>query len=167
MYLLDYAGSSLRHEGFFSSGCWDLVPWSGIELSPPVLETRSLSHWTTNCCCLVDKSRLTLCDPMDCNPARHLCPWDFPGKSTGVGGHFLLQGIFPTQGLSRSLLHWQVGCLPRSHEGNPWTTRGIPISSICIYLYYMHITIYLSISIMCFIYFYLYLFECPKYQYFT
>ena len=27
-----------------------------------------------------------------------LCPWDSPGKHTGVGGHALLQGIFPTQG---------------------------------------------------------------------
>ena len=26
-----------------------------------------------------------------------LCPWDFPGKNTGVGSHSLLQGIFPTQ----------------------------------------------------------------------
>ena len=29
---------------------------------------------------------------------RLLCPWDFPGKNTGVGCHFLLQGILPTQG---------------------------------------------------------------------
>ena len=29
---------------------------------------------------------------------RLLCPWDFPGKNTAVGCHFLLQGIFPTQG---------------------------------------------------------------------
>ena len=29
---------------------------------------------------------------------RLLCPWDFPGKNTGMGHHFLLQGIFPTQG---------------------------------------------------------------------
>ena len=29
-----------------------------------------------------------------------LCPWDFPGKSIGVGCHFLLQRIFPTQGLN-------------------------------------------------------------------
>ena len=36
--------------------------------------------------------------------ARLLCPWDFPGKNTGVGGHFLLQGIFPTQGLNPHLL---------------------------------------------------------------
>ena len=28
---------------------------------------------------------------------RHLCPWDFPGKDTGVGYQFLLQGIFPNQ----------------------------------------------------------------------
>ena len=34
---------------------------------------------------------------------RLLCPWDFPGKNTGVGCHFLLQGIFPTQGSSLSL----------------------------------------------------------------
>ena len=28
---------------------------------------------------------------------RLLCPWEFPGKSTGVGCHLLLQGIFPTR----------------------------------------------------------------------
>ena len=33
-----------------------------------------------------------------------LCPWDFPGKNTRVGCHFLLQGIFPTQGLNPHLL---------------------------------------------------------------
>ena len=31
-------------------------------------------------------------------PTRLLCPWDSPGKNTGVGCHALLQGIFPTQG---------------------------------------------------------------------
>ena len=29
-------------------------------------------------------------------PTRLLCPWDFPGKKTGVGCHFLLQRVFPT-----------------------------------------------------------------------
>ena len=38
---------------------------------------------------------------------RLLCPWDFAGKNTGVGCHFLLQGIFPTQGSNPCLLHWQ------------------------------------------------------------
>ena len=32
-------------------------------------------------------------------------PWDFPGKNTGVGCHFLCQGIFPTEGLNSRLLH--------------------------------------------------------------
>ena len=35
------------------------------------------------------QSCLTLCDPM------FLCPWDSPGKNTGVGCHALLQRIFP------------------------------------------------------------------------
>ena len=37
----------------------------------------------------VAQSCPTLCDPMD---TRLLCPWDFLGKGTGVGCHFLLQG---------------------------------------------------------------------------
>ena len=37
--------------------------------------------------------------------------WDFPGKNTGVGCHFFLQGIFPTQGSTPSLLHRQAGSL--------------------------------------------------------
>ena len=43
----------------------------------------------------------------------------FPGKNTGVGCHFLLQGIFPTQKSSPCLLYWQVGSLPLSYWGSP------------------------------------------------
>ena len=52
---------------------------------------------------------------------RLLCPWEFPGKNTGVHCHFLLQGIFPTQGSNPQLLyllHWQVDSLPLSHPGS-------------------------------------------------
>ena len=35
---------------------------------------------------------------------RPLCPWYSPGKNTGVGSHFLLQGVFLTQGLDLCLL---------------------------------------------------------------
>ena len=48
-------------------------------------------------------------------------PWNFPGKNTEVGLHFLLQGIFPTQGSNPSLLsllQWQVGSLPLYHLGS-------------------------------------------------
>ena len=38
---------------------------------------------------------------------RLLCPWDCPGKNTGVDCHFLLQGIFPTQGSNQHLNHSQ------------------------------------------------------------
>ena len=36
--------------------------------------------------------------PHGLQPARLLCPWDFPGKNTRMGCHVLLRGIFPTQG---------------------------------------------------------------------
>ena len=48
-------------------------------------------------------------------PTRLLCPWDSPGKTTGVGCRALFQEIFPTQGLDARplwLLHWQVGKEP-------------------------------------------------------
>ena len=41
---------------------------------------------------------------MSDSPARVLCPWDSPGKNTGVDCQALLQGIFPTQGLNPRLL---------------------------------------------------------------
>ena len=65
----------------------------------------------------VAQSCLTLCDPVDCTP-RLLCPWDFPGKSTGVGCHFLLHGIFLTQGLNPSLPRCRQTLYRLSHQGN-------------------------------------------------
>ena len=51
-------------------------------------------------------------------PTRLLCPWDFPGKNTRVGCHFLLQGIFPTQGSNPGLLHCRQMLYPLSHQGS-------------------------------------------------
>ena len=68
-------------------------------------------------CALVTQSRLTLCDSMDLQPIRLLCPTNFPGKKTEVGCHFLIQGIFLTQGLNLGLLcllHWQADSSPRA-----------------------------------------------------
>ena len=42
----------------------------------------------------------------------------FPGKNAGAGCHFLLQGIFPTQGSNPRLLHWQADSLLLSHQGS-------------------------------------------------
>ena len=43
--------------------------------------------------------------PHGLEPASLLCPWNSPGKNTGVGCHALLQGIFPTQGSNPGLPH--------------------------------------------------------------
>ena len=55
--------------------------------------------------------------PHKLQPARLLCPWDFPGKNIGVGCHFLYQGIFSTQGSNPSLLHWQANSLTTEPPG--------------------------------------------------
>ena len=46
------------------------------------------------------------------------CPWNF-SDNTRVGCHFLLQGIFVTQGSKQCLLRWQADSLPLSHLGSP------------------------------------------------
>ena len=45
-------------------------------------------------------------------------PWNSPGQNTGVGSHFLLQGIFPTQGLNPGLLHCRRILSQLSHKGS-------------------------------------------------
>ena len=52
-------------------------------------------------------------------PTRLLSPWDFPGKSTGVGCHCLLQGIFLIQGSNPGLPHCRQMLYPLSHQGSP------------------------------------------------
>ena len=68
-------------------------------------------------------------------PTRLPCPWDSPGKNTGVGCHALLQGIFLTQGLNPHvlcLLHWQAGSLPLAPPKKP---IYILLYIIIIYIY--------------------------------
>ena len=55
--------------------------------------------------------------------ARPPCPWDYPGKSIGVGRHFLLPGFFPTQGSNPRLLLWQADSLPLSHQRSPYPSH--------------------------------------------
>ena len=81
-----------------------------------------LSHVVNEICMLSCSVMSNSLQPHGQQPARLLCPWDFPGKNTGVGCHFLLQGIFPTQGSNPRLLyllHWQADSLPLRHLGSP------------------------------------------------
>ena len=52
-------------------------------------------------------------------PTWLLCPWDFPGNSTGVDCHFLLQRIFPTQGSNPGLPHCRQTLYCLSHQRSP------------------------------------------------
>ena len=62
--------------------------------------------------------------PHGLQPARLLRPGDFPGKDPGVGCHALLQGIFPTQGLSLCLLQQQADSIPLVPAGKLLGTWG-------------------------------------------
>ena len=56
--------------------------------------------------------------PYGLYPIRLLCPWNSPGKNTGVGSPSLLQGIFLTQGLNLCLLYCRFF--------TAWATRKAP-----------------------------------------
>ena len=54
--------------------------------------------------------------PYELQPTRFLCPWDFPGKNTGVGCH-----AWVAQQSNLCFLHllrWQVDSSPLSHQGS-------------------------------------------------
>ena len=52
-------------------------------------------------------NRVQLLQPQGLQPTSILCPWDFPGKSTRVDNHSLLQGIFQIQGSNPGLLYFR------------------------------------------------------------
>ena len=75
------------------------------------------------CACTLSCVQL-FCDTMDCSPPAPLS-MEFPVKTT-VGCHFLLWGIFLTQGSNPHLLHWQAGSLPLAppRKGELVTPQG-------------------------------------------
>ena len=93
----------------------------------PRFITQSQPHphlclWQILCCCISCSVMFNSLRPHGVQPARLLRQRNFPGKHTGVGCHFLLQGIFPTQVMNPChlcLLHWQAGCLPSGPPRKP------------------------------------------------
>ena len=76
-----------------------LTNWSLVALQCSVSFSACVrAQWLQSC--------LTLCDLMDCSLPGSSCPWDSPGKNTGVGCPTFLQGIFLARGLSSCLLYW-------------------------------------------------------------
>ena len=62
-------------------------------------------------------------DSLWLEPARLLCPWNSPGKNSGVHSHSILQGIFPTQWSNPGLLYL-LHCMQilyhLSHQKSPY-----------------------------------------------
>ena len=69
------------------------------------------------CSCLVAQLWPILSQSYGLQPARPLCPWDFPGRKTGVSCSFHLHGVSPTQGSNPYLLRWQADSVPLSDQG--------------------------------------------------
>ena len=68
------------------------------------MQSLSLSLWSL--------SHVRLLQPHRMQPDSLLCPWDSPGKNTGVGCHFLLQGNLPDLGIERRSPKFQADSLP-------------------------------------------------------
>ena len=69
--------------------------------------------------------------PCGLQPARLLCPWDFPGNSTGVGCHFLLQGIF----------HCRQMLLPSEPPGKSNNNTVLPFKNSCQHISYSSVPV--------------------------
>ena len=77
---------------------------------------------------------------MDYSPFRLLCPWNSPGKTAGVGCHFLLQGIFSTQELNPGLLH----CRQKIYQLSHVTTTNKFKNQLCYFTSYVSLSRYLT-----------------------
>ena len=71
----------------------------------------------------------TLCHPTE--PSRLFCPWNSPGKNTGVGCHSLLQGIFLTQGSNLVLSYCRQILYHLSYQWSPLTQNSLLNHSGC------------------------------------
>ena len=58
------------------------------------------NKYNTPCACSYPSVISVSLQPFGPSPTRLLCSWNFSGKNIGMGCHFLLQGIFPIQGLN-------------------------------------------------------------------
>ena len=102
-----------RHNFFKCIFEWLSKKCDGKEVTFPL--ARCVFWRKNNCKLLLSLSTCMHAKPLrSCptlyDPARLLCPWDSPGKNTGVGCHTLLQAIFQTEGSNPHLLHWLLYC---------------------------------------------------------
>ena len=102
------------------------IPGTGEPGGLPSVGSRRVGHDRSDlaAAAAVCVSRSVMFDSMRSHglqPARLLCPWNSPGKNTGVGSHSLLQGSNP------GLLHYRQILDCRSRQGSP---RWPPFNTI-------------------------------------
>ena len=115
-------GHSPLQEWHVSAGCGVHTVWD-LFSRPPDLRIPSQVPYVAQAVLLLpnlfSRSGVSLFATPWTVACKLPCPWDSPGKNTGVCCHFLLQGIFPTQRSNPHLwhlLHWQAGSLPLSYQ---------------------------------------------------
>ena len=136
----------------FATGMWDLSFLTRDRTHTPCIGRQSLTghlcvafvwHLENVLKVLVAQQCPTL-QFHGLQPTRVLCPWDSPGKNTGVGCCSLLQGIFLTKGLNSDLLHFRQILYHLSYQGshseqhdkilyhpNPLCSRSPPTDNVC------------------------------------
>ena len=85
--------------------------------SPPLAKNPHFPPWGWCCPSPFFLSCSVVSDSL--RPDGLYSPWNSPGQNTGVGSHFLLQGIFPTQGSNPRPLHCRQILYQLSHKGSP------------------------------------------------
>ena len=129
MYLSELVLSRYMHRcgivGSYGNSTFSFL--RNLHTAPTYIPTNSVEgfpflHILSSICDQLLHSTQLFATPIDCSPPELLCLRNFPGKNTEGGCHFLLQGIFPTQGSNSrllGLLYWQMGSLPLNHLGSP------------------------------------------------
>ena len=87
------------------------TPWTAAYQAPPFMGFARQEYW----------SGVPLPSPMSYESQAIFKIWVSPNycSSTRVGSHFLLQGIFPTQGSNPGLLHCRQILYHMNHQGSP------------------------------------------------
>ena len=106
---LECCGSWGRKE----SGTTERLNWLNTLFTKQIYNIMLYDNHLICYCCLAAKYILFFLQPMDFNLSG--CPWDFPGKNTGVGCHFFLQGIYSSHRLNLCFLLGRKILLLLSH----------------------------------------------------
>ena len=111
--------SPREHMSLSPNNFSSVITWKNYTFTCQICRTGLSAILSTTHILTVFVQSLKSCptlQPHELEPTRLLSPWGF-SDNTGVCSHFLLQGIFPTQGSNLHLLHWDKE--PLSHQGSP------------------------------------------------